>query len=73
MRRLTVLGVVLMLLGGYILILGMSYPANRSVLKVGEFEAKLEERRSVPPWAGGAAIVGGLVLIGLGVRGRRGA
>ncbi len=68
MRPTTIAGILLLALGAFILFRGLSYTSNRSVLKVGEFQASVEERRSVPAWAGGLIAVAG---IGLLVAGRR--
>jgi hypothetical protein len=72
MRPATLVGIVLLALGAFILFRGLSYSSNRSVIRVGEFEASVEERRSVPLWAGGLAAVAGLVLIVAGARRRGG-
>jgi hypothetical protein len=71
MRPATLGGILLIALGAFILFRGFSYTSNRSVLKVGELEASLEERRTVPAWAGGVIAVAGLVLLVAGAR-RRG-
>jgi hypothetical protein len=68
MRPTTIAGILLLALGAFILFRGLSYTSNRSVLKVGEFQASVEERRTVPAWAGGLIAVAG---IGLLVAGRR--
>jgi hypothetical protein len=68
MRPTTIAGILLLALGAFILFRGLSYTSDRSVLKVGEFQASVEERRSVPAWAGGLIAVAG---IGLLVAGRR--
>lgn len=71
MRPATIAGLLLLAVGGFILVRGLNYTADRSVIKVGEFEASLEERRAVPAWAGGLAAAAGLVLLVAGSR-RRG-
>lgn len=71
MRPATLVGLVLLAVGGFILIRGLSYTSDRSTIKVGEFEASLEQKESVPAWAGGLAAAVGLVLIVAGSR-RRG-
>ena len=68
MRPATLLGLLLLAVGGFIAFRGFSYSSNRSVLKVGEFEATLEERQTVPAWAGGLVAVAGLVLVAAGMR-----
>jgi hypothetical protein len=70
MRPATLAGLVLLAVGGFILFQGLSYTADRSVIKVGEFEASLEERRAVPAWAGGVVAAVGLVLLVAGSRRR---
>jgi hypothetical protein len=68
MRPLTLAGLVLLVLGGFILLRGLSYTSQKSVLKVGDFQAMMEERRTVPTWIGALALAGGIVLL---VAGRR--
>jgi drug/metabolite transporter (DMT)-like permease len=68
MRPITIAGVLLLALGAFILFRGLSYTSDRSVLKVGEFQASVEERRSVPAWAGALIAVAGIALL---VTGRR--
>jgi MYXO-CTERM domain-containing protein len=68
MRPVTLAGLALLAVGALILFRGLSYTADRSVIKVGEFKASVEERQSVPAWVGGLAVAAGLVLV---VAGRR--
>jgi len=68
MRPLTLAGIVLLVLGGFILLRGLSYTSRQSVLQVGEFQATMEERQAVPTWIGALALAGGIVLL---VAGRR--
>jgi hypothetical protein len=68
MRPLALAGLVLLVLGGFILLRGLSFTSQKSVFEVGDFKASLEERREVPAWAGALAAAGGLVLL---VAGRR--
>jgi hypothetical protein len=71
MRPLTLAGLVLLVLGGFVLLRGLSYTSQKSVLKVGDFHATVEERQTVPPWIGAVTVVGGIVLLVAGSR-RRG-
>ena len=71
MRPLAIAGLVLAVLGGFVLIRGLSFTSQKSVLKVGDFQASVEERREVPAWAGALAVAGGIVLLVAGSR-RRG-
>jgi drug/metabolite transporter (DMT)-like permease len=70
MKPQMVLGIVLAGVGAFIVLRGLNYGSDRSVMRVGEFSASVETRRAVPIWVGGVAIVGGLLLVGAGVRGR---
>jgi drug/metabolite transporter (DMT)-like permease len=70
--RLSLVAGVLLIVGGVVVMArGFAYTSQRSVLKVGDFEATLEEKRAVSPWFGAGAIVLGLVIILAGER-RRG-
>ena len=71
MKPLVLVGILLAAVGGFILIRGLTYSKNRSVLKVGGLEASVEERQTIPTWVGAVAIVGGLVLIGAGAGKRK--
>jgi hypothetical protein len=73
MKPLVIAGVVLAGLGAFVLLKGLTYASQSNVLKVGDLQVTAEEHRLVPPWVGGVALVGGLVLIGAGVGKRRGA
>jgi len=73
MKPLVIAGIVIAGLGAFVLLKGLTYSSRSNVLKVGDVQVSAEERRTIPPWVGGVGIVGGLLLIGAGVRGRRGA
>jgi len=66
MKPLVLVGILLAAVGGFILVRGLTYTKNRSVLKVGGLEASVEERQTIPTWVGAVAVVGGLILIGAG-------
>jgi uncharacterized membrane protein len=70
MRPQALIGIVLLALGAFILFRGMSYSSRDEVLKVGDVKASVESKKAVPTWAGGIAIVAGLVLIGAGMKRR---
>jgi len=70
-RVLVLVGVVMLGFGVYILVHGMNYPSQKSVLKVGEFEATVEEQHNVPVWVGGLMTAAGLALIWVGAKPRR--
>jgi len=66
MRALTISGAVLILIGLWIIIHAPSYSREESVLKIGNLEAKMQQRHAVPGWAGGIALGAGVVLVVLG-------
>ena len=70
MRPLTLVGVLLLALGAFILFRGMSYKSKDEVLKVGDLKASVTEKHAVPTWVGGLAIVAGVVLIAGGMKRR---
>jgi len=70
MRPLTIAGLLLLVLGGFVLLRGLSFTSQKSVLKVGDFQASVEEHRTVPPWVGGLLVAGGILLIVGGSRRR---
>ena len=73
MRSTLIIGVVLIVAGvvalGYG---GVSYTTREEVIDVGPLKVAKDERRTfpIPPVAGGALLVGGLVLVILGARGK---
>jgi uncharacterized membrane protein len=74
MKPQLMVGIVLVLLGAFIVFRGMSSGSQHSTIQVGDMKASVNERRSVPTWVGVGAIVGGVLLIGAGVpRRQRGA
>jgi uncharacterized membrane protein len=70
MRPLTLVGILLLALGAFVLFRGMTYQSKDEVLRVGDIKASVEEKRAVPTWVGGAAIVAGIVLIAGGMKRR---
>ena len=63
MRPLTLAGLALIAVGLFVAVRGVSYRKDRSVFKVGEIEASIQEERAVPPWAGVVGVVAGVLLI----------
>jgi hypothetical protein len=73
MRATLIIGIVLIVAGIVALAYGgVSYTTREEVIDVGPLEVAKEERKTfpIPPLAGGALLVGGLVLVILGARGR---
>lgn len=71
MKPQLIAGILLIVLGAFIVFRGLSYGSQQSVIQVGDMKASVDARRSVPTWVGGVAIVGGVLLIGAGVRRRQ--
>jgi hypothetical protein len=67
MRPSFVVGVVLLVLGAFVLFRGLSYTSKRDVVKVGDLKASVDEQHTVPAWVGGLALAAGLGLIIVGV------
>jgi drug/metabolite transporter (DMT)-like permease len=68
MRVVQILGAILIAAGLYVLIKSPTYSSDKSLFKVGEVEAKIQQNREIPPWAGGVALAAGVVLVVVGVR-----
>ena len=63
MRGLQILGAVLILVGLFVLIRSPSYTSEKSVLRIGDMEAKVSQEHAIPAWAGGLALAAGVVLV----------
>jgi hypothetical protein len=72
MKPLAIAGILLAVLGAVIVFRGLSYGSQRNMMRVGDLEVSAEEQRAIPAWIGGAAIVGGVLLL-VGAGKRRGA
>jgi hypothetical protein len=70
MRPLSLVGILLLAVGAFIVFRGVTYKDREEVLKVGDLKASVEENRAVPTWVGGAAIVAGIVLLAAGMKRR---
>jgi hypothetical protein len=70
MRPQALIGIVLLVLGAFIVFRGMSYSDRDEVLKVGDVKASVESKKAVPTWAGGIAIVAGIALLATGMKRR---
>jgi hypothetical protein len=68
MRIVQVMGALLIAGGLYILIKSPTYPSDKSLFKVGQVEASVRLDREIPPWAGGAGVAAGLILVVAGAR-----
>jgi hypothetical protein len=70
MRALLISALVLIAIGLWIIIRPPSYSREESVFKFGDLEAKMQQQRLVPGWAGGVALGAGLVLVIIGLQKR---
>jgi hypothetical protein len=70
MRPISIVGLLLVILGAFILYRGLSYKSKNEVLRVGDLKASVEERHAVPAWVGGLAIVAGVVMLAGGMKRR---
>jgi hypothetical protein len=70
MKLLILVGVLAAVFGAYVLTRD-SLGSRRSVVKVGGFEASVQEQSEIPKWAGIVSLAGGALLIGAGLRGRK--
>ena len=70
MRPQALIGIVLLVLGAFIVFRGMSYSDRDEVLRVGDVKASVESKKAVPTWAGGIAIVAGIALLATGMKRR---
>jgi uncharacterized membrane protein len=69
MKPISIAGLVLIILGVVALAYqGFTYTSRETVVDLGPIHATADRQRSIPPWAGIAAIVGGVVLVVAGGR-----
>ena len=71
MKSLLIVGIVVAVLGAAVLTRGLSYPSHRSMMRIGDLQASVQQERAVPTWVGVVLLAGGAVMIGAGLRGRR--
>jgi hypothetical protein len=69
-RPISLIGILLLAVGAFILFRGASYKSKDEVLKVGDLKASVEQKHAVPTWVGGVALVAGIVLLASGMRRR---
>jgi len=71
MKTATIIGVLLIILGvGGLVMQGISWTTEETVVDLGPIEAKKEEQHSmpIPPLAGALALVSGVALVVVGSR-----
>jgi hypothetical protein len=69
MRFVQILGIVLIAFGAYVLVRGFSFETKDKVVDLGDVEAHVDKRQTIPPWAG--AIIGGVGVMMVVAGGRR--
>jgi hypothetical protein len=62
-RPLSLVGLLLVAAGLFVAVRGATYRGDRSVFKLGEIEATIQEERAVPAWAGALGVIAGVLLI----------
>jgi hypothetical protein len=70
MRLLSVVGILLILAGAFVLYSGGVLTSRRDVVKLGDLKVTAEEQHPIQPWIAGAAILGGVVLVVSGAKRR---
>jgi uncharacterized membrane protein len=70
MRPQALIGIILIVIGAFVVFRGVSYKSKDEVLRVGDIKASVEENRAVPTWAGGVAIAAGIILLVGGMKRR---
>jgi len=68
MRTLQILGAVLVAAGLFLIIRPPTYPHQESVFKLGDLEATVQDKRTVPGWVGGVLLGAGCVLVIVGMK-----
>ena len=71
MKPMALAGIVLAVIGGFILFRGLSYGSEHNVMKVGDLQVSTREQHTLPAWVGGVALVAGVLLLAAGVSRRR--
>ncbi|MDE1924256.1 MAG: hypothetical protein KGL92_10045 [Gammaproteobacteria bacterium] len=66
-RILLILGALMVAGGLYVLIQAPTYSSQKSVMKIGDFEAKVQQEKRIPPGVGGAVLALGCVLVVVGL------
>jgi hypothetical protein len=72
MRPVSIAGLVFIILGAISLIAGGTFTTKKNVLTIGDaVKVTADEEHTIPVWAGVAAVIAGVVLVGAGGVGRR--
>jgi hypothetical protein len=71
MKASTVVGILLAVVGAFIVFRGLTYQDREDIVRVGDVRIQAETRKAIPTWIGAAAIVGGVLLVVAGSRSGR--
>jgi drug/metabolite transporter (DMT)-like permease len=64
MRASHIAGLILIAAGLFLILRPPHYSSEQSVVKLGGFEARMQQERTLPGWVGGAVLGAGVVLLG---------
>lgn len=70
MRPLVIAGIVVAVLGLFVLLRGASFTTQEDVVSLGDVSLTAESRETIPPWVGGGALVAGVAMVVVGLRRR---
>lgn len=71
MKAASIIGILLILAGGWVTLNGGSFTTREKVLEIGDLEVTADRERPIPMWAGIGAIVLGGVLVVSGMQKKR--
>ena len=67
MRASLIAGLVLIAAGVFLILRPPHYSREQSVVKLGGFEARVQEEHTLPGWVGGTILGAGVVILGAGL------
>jgi hypothetical protein len=68
MKPASIIGILLILAGGWVTINGGSFTTREEIVDIGDIEISADRERPIPMWAGIGAIVLGGVLVVMGMQ-----
>lgn len=68
MKAASIIGILLILAGGWVTLNGGSFTTREKVIDIGEIEVSADRERPIPMWAGIGAIIVGAVLVVSGMQ-----
>ena len=71
MKPITIAGIIIAVLGAVVLVRGLTYPDRENVVRIGDVHITANTERSVPTWVGVAAVVAGVLMVGVGMQGKK--